>query len=227
MAGRGRRPRRAGRPRPGPVALADGLRARPPLAAGAHGLPRPRRRPGKRAEAGRGAAGVQPHQLHRLAAGAGRPAALHPLPRLRPLRQPVGLPPPAALGARHPHRRQRRPARHPQVAACRVRRPGRGRTGLHLRRGGADAHRLPAAVPPRLRANPQAIAGAHRSGLPRSSLGQHFQLRRWQILLEAAEAHPVSRRGVVRRPAAGDQQCRGGAPGDPAALRRLGAGAQR
>ena len=62
----------------------------------------------------------------------------------------------------------------------------RGR--VHLRRGGHHAHRLPAAVPARLRADRQAQPGPDHSGLPRSRLGQHLQLPGRQVLLEAGRS---------------------------------------
>ena len=58
--------------------------------------------------------------------------------------------------------------------------------------GGADPHRLSAAVPARLRADHQEQPRADRAGVPRPCLGEHLQLSRRQVLLEVAAEASVS-----------------------------------
>ncbi len=160
-------------------------------------------------------------ELHRLAAAPGGPAPLHPLRRVRRLHPRLGHPPVPAVGTRHPRRRQRRAARHRQVVARRLRRPGPRRVGLHLRGGPADAHRLDAPLRPRLRTNRQTHQGADHPRLPRPGLGQRFQLVRRQRLLEDAAGATVPRDRGLRHAARARVAGRRRAPGRAEAVGRL------
>ena len=179
-------------------------------------------RPGPRARRPAGPARLQPRQLHRrLPDHRGPPA------RSDPLRD---------LGTRSPacrccvgcsdwpgsSRSTAPPGRGPSSRRCGP--PARpwpgGEPGLHLRRGRHHPHRLPAAVPPRLRADPQEGPRADHPGLPGPLWGSIFSYQGGRFLWKWPQKLPYPVTVAFGKPLPPTAHGGRGAPGHPEAVGR-------